>query len=508
MTLYASTDYEQTRTFETDVLVIGTGAGGAAAGAELAEAGVDVLFAEEGSYTPTSSFSPYATESIPRLYRDAGASVILGNPPIAFVEGRCVGGTTVLNGGMTYRPPERVLADWAAATGEPALGPDGLAPLFDRVEERVSATHQHDVSVGNDNRLMAQGAKRLGWRYEVNRRNQDTCVGSNNCIFGCPTGAKQSTLVSYMPRAMKAGARCLTELRIVRLLIRGGRCVGAVGRVVDPQTRKSGARVTIHAHATIVAGGAIQTPLLLKRHRLGKPSGQLGRNFLCHPNAKVMALYPGEVNAWQGVSQWSQIREFHEEGILFAENMIPPTAVGARIPYERAEAWELMRKYNHLSTTGVLVEDSTTGTVSRGPFGLPITRYDINSFDHQRFLRGIRLLATLHFEMGADRVLLPFSNLHEVSSVDELDRIDPAVQTKQTLDLFTVHLMGTARMGARPESSVVDLDGQLWDLPGCFVADASLFPTAIGVNPQVTIMALATRVAHRMLERRALREVA
>ena len=508
MTLFVAADYLETSRFETDVLVIGTGAGGAAAGAELAEAGVDVLFVEEGAYTPTSSFSPYATESVPRLYRDAGASVILGKPPIAFVEGRCVGGTTVLNGGMTYRPPARVLADWAAQTGDAALGEAGMTPLFERVESRVSAAPQHPVSVGNDNRLMAQGAKRLGWHYEVNQRNQDTCVGANNCVFGCPTGAKQSTLVSYMPRAMRAGARCLTELRIVRLLMRAGRCVGAVGRVIDPKHRRYGRRVTIHARATIVACGAIQTPLLLKRHRLGRPSGQLGRNFLCHPNAKVMAIYPGEINAWQGVSQWSQIREFHEEGILFAENMIPPTAVGARIPYEGTEAWDLITKYNHLSTTGVLVEDSTTGTVHRGPFGVPLIRYDITPLDHERFLRGIALLSELHFEMGAERVLLPFSNLHEARSMDDIRAIDPLVQTRETLDLFTVHLMGTARMGARPEESVVDLDGQLWDLPGCFVADASLFPSAIGVNPQVTIMALGTRVAQRLLERRALRAAA
>lgn len=508
MTILRFADYEHTDTFRTDVLVIGTGAGGGVVGAELAEAGVNVTFVEEGSYNPTSSFSPYAAESVPRMYRDGGATMILGRPPIPYVEGRTVGGSTVLNGGMTYRAPEDILDGWEQITGSRALGTSGMEDHFARVESRISAGHQHPTSVGNDNRVMAQGAKRMGWKVVVNQRNQEACVGSNNCVFGCPTGAKQSTLVSYMPRAMQAGATCMTEVRIVRLLIERGRCVGAVGRAIDPVTRRRSRKVVIRANATVVSGGAVQTPLLLHRHRLGRRSGQLGRNFLCHPNVKVLAIYPGEVNAWQGVSQWCQIREFHDEGIYFAENFVPPTAVATKIPFEGAEAWDFMSRYNHMVMSGVLVEDSNTGVVHRGPLGTPIVRYDITDYDHARFLKGAKLLAEMHFEMGAERVLLPFTNLHEARSVDDLARIDPTVQRPQHLELFTVHLMGTARMGATEESSVVDLDGQLWDLPGAYVADASLFPTAIGVNPQVTIMALATRVAHQMLEKRADRAAA
>ena len=502
MTLLRFEDYGKRSEFRTDVLVIGTGAGGAVVGAELAEAGVEVTFVEEGSYNPTSSFSPYAAESVPRLYRDGGASMILGRAPIPFVEGRTVGGTTVINGGMTWRAPDDVLDEWERTCGA-ELGGASLDPHFAKVEERVHAKHQHKTSVGNDNRVMAQGAKRMGWEVKVNRRNQESCVGANNCVFGCPTGAKQSTLVSYMPVAMQNGARCLTEVRITKLLIERGRCVGAVGRAIDPVTRRGGKRVTVRANSVVVACGAIQTPLLLERHRLGRPSRQLGKNFLCHPNVKVLAIYPGEVNAWQGVSQWCQIREFHDEGIYFAENFIAPTAVAAKMPYDGAEAWDLMSKYNHMVMSGVLVEDSTTGTVNRGPFGTPIIRYDITDYDHERCLKGTKLLAEMHFEMGAERVLLPFSNMHEARCVDDLAKIDAKVQRAETLELFTVHLMGTARMGNTAESSVVDLDGQLWDLPGCYVADASLFPTAIGVNPQITIMTLATRIAHRMLDARA-----
>ena len=496
--IHSYDDYASESTFQADVVIVGTGAGGGSAGATLAAAGLDVLFVEEGGYHHPKSFNPYVTESIPRLYRDASATVIFGSPPIPYVEGRCVGGTTVINGGMAYRPPERVLDDWSHIS--PELGAAALEPYFRGVEERVHAAPQSDVSVGEDSRVMMRGAQKMGWHYTVNRRNQEACVGANNCALGCPTGAKQSTLVTYLPQAFADGARCLTEVRIDRLIIEGGRCVGVAGRAVNPVTRKADRPVSVRARAVIVSCGAVQTPLLLKKHRLGRPSGQLGKNFLCHPNAKVLAVYPRDrqVQGWQGVSQNTQIREFHDDGILFAENFVAPSILAAYLPFHGAAAWELMHRYNNMVMSGVLVEDSGAGSVGRTWFGAPWVRYDISALDHRRFLRGVKLLAEMHFAMGAEKVLLPFFNQHVARSADDLAKIDELQRDPRTLELFTVHLMGTACMGADPRGSVVDLDGQLWDLPGCYVADASLFPTAIGVNPQITIMTLATRIASRL----------
>ncbi len=497
MTILAHRDYGPSEQHDADVVVIGTGAGGAVVGTELAEAGRDVLFLEEGAYHPTSSFNPYVTESIPRLYRDAGGTIILGRPPIPYAEGRCVGGGTVVNGGMAWRPPEAVLAEWERITGQPDLGPKAMEALFDRVEARVHAKPQHPSSVGEDSRILEEGARKLGWRYEHNRRAQDRCVGSNQCVTGCPTGAKQSTLLSYMPRAMSNGARCLTEVRAKRLWIENGRCVGVFGTAINPRTREQEIDVRVRAKAVVVACGAVQTPFLLLGHRLGRPSGQLGKNFLCHPNAKVVGIYPRDIFAWQGVSQAGQIREFRDEGILMAENAVPPGTAAAQIPFLGQEALDLMKRYNAMAMTGVLVEDSHAGRVTRS-FGAPMARYSITRYDHERFLRGAHHLATLHFEMGADEVILPFSNFHVAKSIDDLASIPRTQRSRSTIELFTVHMMGTCRMGSRAHRSVVNLDGELWDLPGCYVADAGLFPTAVGVNPQITIMAIATRVAQRL----------
>ena len=494
--ILSHSDYAREHAFSADVVVVGTGAGGAVVGTELAESGRDVVFVEEGSWITPDSFNPYSSESIPRLYRDAAVTVILGNPPIPYVEGRCVGGSTTINGGMAYRPPERVLDEWSAIS--PELGARALEPYFARVEKRVSVSPQLPESIGDDNRIMTEGARKMGWSYTVNQRNQQACVGANNCGLGCPTGAKQSTLVSYMPRAMAAGARCLTELKVERIWIERGRAVGVIARAIDPRTRRPGVEVRVRARAVVVACGAVQTPYLLLGHKLGRPSRQLGKNFLCHPNAKVVAIYPHDIRGWRGVSQSAQIRHFHEDGILLAENFVTPSVLGAYLPVHGDPAWELMQRYNQMVVSGVLVEDSSSGTISRSLLGAPLPRYQITPLDHSRFLRGVKLLAEMHFAMGAEKVLLPFFNQHVASSVDDLAKIDATQRDPSTLELFTPHLMGTARMGARPDRSVVDTSGRVWDLPGLYVADASLFPTAIGVNPQITIMALATRVAERV----------
>lgn len=499
--IYDHRDYAKHHVVDAEVVVVGTGAGGAAIGAQLAEAGVDVVFVEEGGYHPTSSFNPYLAESLPRLWRDAGTTVILGKSTFLYAEGRCVGGSTVINGAMTYRTPDDVLEGWVRDLGTQELGPQAMEPWFEMAERDVSAQPQHPASIGGDNRIMSLGSARTGWHHQKNNRNQHQCVGANNCVLGCATGAKQSTLVSYMPRALAAGARCLTEVRVRGLQIDGGQCTGVEGRVVDPRTRKLSQRVTVRAKAVVIACGAVQTPHLLLKHRIGRPSRQLGRNFVTHPNVKVLAVYPHDVRGWKGVSQWGQVREFHDEGIIFAENMVPSGAMAAALPAHGRAVWREMQRYNNMVLSGILVEDTSTGVIRRGPFDMALPFYSITQRDLETFLRAVRTLGKMHFEMGAERLILPFANLHEVRSIDELRRVNTVNIKIRDVELFTPHLMGTARMGATARSSVVDLQGQVWDLPGCYIADASIFPTAIGVNPQVTIMALALKMGADLAER-------
>ena len=495
------TDHAGPAELTADVVVVGTGAGGAVVAAELAEAGLRVVMVEEGGWVRTEDFDPDMVGALKRLYRDLASTLILGPPHIAFAEGRCVGGSTTINGGMSFRTPDEVLAHWSGPLGMPSLAPDGMDRWFSRVERRLSVARQLPLSLGKDSLAMRRGADALGFDWIENTRAQALCVGTNNCAFGCPTGAKQSTLVSYVPRALAAGATLLCDCRVTRVRIEGGRAAGVEGAIVDPRTRAVGHRVVVRAPRVVLSCGAVQTPVLMLRQRLANRSRMVGRNFLCHPNAKVIGVYPNDIEGWKGVAQGQQVRGFRDEGIIMAENMVPPGMLATGMPDVGGALYAAMQRYNQMVATAVLVEDSTSGRVRSGMFGMPYIRYAITPSDFRRFRKGIVHLAKLHFAAGAERVLVPFPTCHELRSVAEAEALATASLRSADIELFTVHLMGTCRMGTDPQRAVVDEWGRSHDVAGLYVADASVFPTAVGVNPQVTIMALATRTAEHIADR-------
>jgi choline dehydrogenase-like flavoprotein len=483
-----------------DVVVVGSGAGGGAVAAELAEAGRSVILVEEGGYYTERDFTSDAPAMIKKLYRNAGTAVIRGRPNIIFSEGRCVGGSTVINGGMSWRTPDKVLKRWQWEHGLDDLSPEKLDPFFAKVEERVSVGPQDPESIGSDAALMQKGADRLGYKWIPAMRNQKHCAGSNLCAFGCPTGAKQSVLVTYVPRTLAAGGRLFAGCAVETVTTDGHRATGIVARFRDPETGRKGPRLTVQAKQVVLACGAIQTPTLLLRNGLTNSSGMVGRNFLCHPNSKVVGIFDHDVEAWRGVIQGNQIREFIDEGILITTTMVPPGILAMSLPSFGDQSLEVMRDYNKMVVAGCLVEDTGAGRVSLDLFGEAQMRYDVNDRDFANLIRGAALTAEILFAAGAKKVLLPVDDLPAISSPDEIKKLYQHPIPREQVECLTVHAMGTCRMGVDPRSSVVRPSGESWDVPGLWIADASIFPTPIGVNPQISIMAMATRIGQRMLD--------
>ena len=486
-----------------DVVVVGSGAGGATVAAELAEAGFSVVVIEEGGYFTHKDFKYDPIEMIKKLYRDAGTGVIQGKPPIVFTEGRCVGGSTVINGGLSWRTPEKVLKKWHWEFGLDDITPEKLEPFFERVEKSVSVSIQPDDTIGMDARLIKIGADRLGYKTEPAKRNISGCKGLNNCIFGCPINAKKSTLVAYIPSVEKNGGKIFPWVRAEKLLVKNGKAVGIVGRFVDRKFKKTKYKLTAYGKIIIIAGGAIQTPYFLLKNGFKSSSKQVGKNLYTHPNAKAIAIFDDPVYGWKGTIQGWQLTEFREEGILASTTFVPPGMISMSIPPIGEENLKLMRYYNNMVAAGVLIEDTGTGIVKPGPLDMAMAIYNINDYDFYKIKRGIAILSEIYFAAGARKVILPFDPLKEIHSADEIKKIFSYRISKKETELLTVHVMGTARIAGDPKRGVVNQWLESWDIKNLFITDASVFPTPIGVNPQITIMTLATWAAAHIIENRS-----
>jgi choline dehydrogenase-like flavoprotein len=491
-------DLHGDQVLDCDVVVVGSGAGGAPMAAELAEAGYDVIVLEEGSYYQTRDFTANTSAMVRQLYREGGATMALGNPPVMYQEGRTVGGSTVINGGMSWRTPDEILARWRREAGLD-VSPTSLEPYFARVEKRIHVAPMDPEAIGNDNLLLKKGADAKGWEIIGNLRNQAHCVGSNRCAFGCPTGAKQSALVSYVPRALHYGARVYADVRVDRITRHGKRATGVIGHVRRADGTR-GPAVAVRAKLVVASCGAIHTPALLARSGLRSPSGMLGKNLSLHPNVKVIALFDEDVTGWKGAHQAFQVREFVDDGLgAFAAVNMPPSVIAMSIPHRGGQLGQLMARYNQMVLAGLLCEDTTTGHV-RTIAGRPQAFYQLAKRDAAAIQRGLVLLSELLFAAGAKRILMPFHHTKELASPDEARRMLDRPIPESDWEVVTVHMMGTARMGTDRTAAVTDAHGFVHDADRLIVSDASLFPTPIRVNPMETIMALATRSAGYVID--------
>ncbi len=467
---------------DADVCVIGAGAGGAVVAAELAEGGARVVVLEQGVAHSADEFTARPPEMLAKLYRDGGQTMTLGNPPILLPLGRGIGGTTLVNSGTCFRTPPQVLDRWRRDFGL-ELDEESLSPCFERVERALSVAEVAPELAGQNAAVARRGAERLGWSHGYLRRNARGCVGSGVCAYGCPTSAKQHTGITYVPRAEAAGATIVTGADVRTIVVRGGRTHGVEARLSD------GGQLDVGAPTVIVAAGTVHTPLLLERNELGRGSGQLGHNLSLHPATAAFALMDETVDMARGVPQSFYVDEFAGEGIVFEGIAGPPAYAAMSLPLTGERHTRAMAAYRQLAQFGLMVSDSSRGRV-RAIGGRPLIRYDLDDADLARFRKGLARIRELFVAAGAREVYLPLPQ-----------GIDPADARRRDLKLMAFHPLGTARADARPTHGVVDGDLALHGVEGLYVADGSVVPSALGVNPQMTIMALATRLAFRLLGR-------
>jgi choline dehydrogenase-like flavoprotein len=492
---------------QTDVCVIGSGAGGSVAAAELAEAGLDVVVLEQGHHWTAKDFTQREDQMLPRLFEEAGMRQTEDGSVIV-LQGRCVGGSTVHNLCYAFRTPDPILRMWRDEHGLAELTPDAMAPSFERVERGVKVKPIRDDEVNALNRIVRRGTEALGWSGFVTQHNREGCVQSGYCILGCSYDAKQSMLVTYVPRAERAGARVYANARAERIDVSNGRVAGVVGHAVD-HAGKPGARLDVRAKAVVLAAGAVASPDLLLRSRIGNRSGQVGRNLHLHPSVMVAGLFDEDVHGYRGIPQSYYVDEFIDlerdphQGYVLMPIAGFPVLTGGNLPGFGRDHYRWMKSFAHVVGLLVLLHDRSSGSVASGAsFGRPRIRYALEADDRQQLAEGLVHCSEVLFAAGAREVLVPYwIDPLVLRPGDDLRAILRRGVRQGEIGIASTHPQSTCRMGGDPRTSVVNAWGESHEVRGLFVADMSVFPTSLGAPPQITTGALADRTAQHIKQR-------
>lgn len=498
---------------DADVVVIGTGAGGGTTAEILARAGLSVVMVEEGRLYYQKDFKMDAQFSYSHFYQE-GMSRVTADGAISVLQGRCVGGSTTVNWTSSFHTPDETLQYWARHYGVKNASSGEMAAWFADREKRLNI-HPWQQPPNDNNAVLQKGCQRLGFSSAVIPRNVKNCWNTGYCGFGCPTNAKQGMLLTTVPGALEAGARLYHCLRAEKLAFKGDRVLHLEGTALDKDALKpTGIKVQLRARHFVVGASAIGSPGLLLRSQIPDPYNRVGVRTFLHPVNATVAIMPEKVEPYYGAPQSIYSDEFvFKAGVtgpvgykLEVPPLHPTLASGVMPLYGKAEL-EMMRQLPHMQSLIALLRDgfhtdSPGGTVSLRDDGSPVLDYPLTDYLWTGFRKAYLTMAEIQFAAGADKVRLVhmdsplFSNWPEAKAFIQGMKLEP-----QRTRLFTAHQMGGCAMGEDPRQAVVNSFGEHHQMHNLNIHDASIFPTSIGANPQLSVYAFAARNATRLANR-------
>jgi choline dehydrogenase-like flavoprotein len=483
------------QSLRVEVLIIGSGAGGATTASVLAGHGFEVVVLEEGERHTLQDYGQTPTSAMSKLYRNKGLMPVMGSVPIGYVEGRCLGGSTEINSGFWHRLPPEFLMRWQARFNLVDFSQDSLDEHFDWAEDMLSVSN-HAGPWPKSTEVFNRGVEAMQWSAQEVKRAAANCVNTNTCSTGCPKGAKQGVSMRLIPDAEARGARFITGCKAKLLLKSRGKITGVLAEIQKGDSTSD--LVRIEADYVFVCAGPTQTPGLLRKSGI---KAHIGDTFQIHPMLKVSALFDEEIDADKSVMPLLQVKEFWPDISLGGSFF----SVG-HLALNLADNWldnqDAINNYSRMASYYVAVRGTGSGTVRTSMFGdsEPVLKYELSDVDIRHLSQGLARLSSLLLSAGAKTVYPCVQGLPQIKSdLDAVRWLDESLP-RGSLSLTTVHAFSTCPIGEKVERCAADSFGQIHGFDNLYINDASMLPDSPGINPQGTIMALARRNAQHFAE--------
>lgn len=485
-------DYGSELVVEADVVILGAGAGGCAAAFELARRGLRVAVFEEGSHWEPADFQSTNTFAMRNLYQERGARAALGDGVLPINGGRGVGGSTLINSAISFKTPPSLLAQWRAEQG---FDPKGdFEDKLDEVWRTLGVMVNPEAIQGRNNTIFRDGVDKLGIPGGAfMHRSAPGCGGCGVCQLGCPSGGKNSADRTFLAKALLSGQVAVyADCRAESVKTEGARVVSVSGSTMDPTTLKPVGTWRVTAPRFLLAGGTIGSPRFLMANGLD-PNEHVGKHLRLHFAGGVVAHFDEKIRHWWGVSQGYYVDRYAEGYLLETATITPDVQYIALALSLGKDINEVIADMPQLACAGAMVHDEDTVA----EVGASTISFTIGEMDRQRLIRGLWETTRIFFAAGANYALMPAVGIGKVFPHEDIEARLPLDTPADQMQMISSHPMGTCRMGLDPETSVVGPDGLVWGWDNLHVADASIFPSSLGVNPQVTVMACGLMIAEQ-----------
>ncbi len=494
-------DIKNKADFNTDVCIAGSGAGGAVLARELSALGLKTLILEAGNYYISKDFNQREETMYPALYMAKGQQ-FTKDMTISVLQGRCVGGSPVVNMCDCVSISEKLLKFWEKKFNVKGIDYKDVNNIVNQIYEELKVNKIREEDLNKNNQKLKGGTEKAGYRGETFYHNRHGCVGCGYCLIGCAYDVKKNTLTVYVPEALKNGAELIFNCSAERLIIENGRVRGMIAKSAR------GAEVKVNAKIVVIACSAIHTPRVLLNSEIIKSRFLIGKNLSLQPQLPIVAWFNEKIVGYRGIPQAYCCDEFEtvteedgSSGFRIEGIFSGPGMSSLFIPGFGIEQKNLMSHYSEMSASLLLFPDKPSGSVSYKGDGKPVIDYKLSDELIQRIKKAIIVASRIYFEVGAKMVMVPLSETNQFNSSDEVERAVEQIDFRRVgYRMISAHPQGTCRMGSDPLTSVVNTDCESHEVRGLFVCDSSIFPTTASSHIMIPIFTMAKRTARYIKE--------